>query len=57
MDAAQRHVAKVQFIAGMRRGQPWREAAKAAGLQISQATAYRLLQRVRTEGEAALQDR
>jgi transposase len=57
MDAVQRHAAKVQLIAGMQRGLPWREAAEAAGLQISQATAYRLLQRVRTEGEAALHDR
>ena len=56
MDATQRHAAKVQLIAGMQRGQPWQEAAKAAGLQISQATAYRLLHRVRTEGEAALHD-
>jgi transposase len=56
MDAAQRHAAKVQFIAGMQRGCSWREAAEAAGLQISQATAYRLVQRVRTDGEAALYD-
>jgi transposase len=56
MDAAQRHRAKVQLIAGMQRGQPWQKAAKEAGLQISQATAYRLLHRVRTEGEAALHD-
>jgi transposase len=56
MDAAQRHGAKVQFITEMQRGCSWREAAEAAGLQISQATAYRLLQRVRTDGEAALDD-
>jgi transposase len=56
MDAAQRHAAKVQLIAGMQGGQPWQEAAQAAGLQVSQATAYRLLHRVHTEGEAALQD-
>ena len=57
MDTAQRHAAKVQLIAGMQRGQCWQEAAKAAGLQISQASAYRLLYRVRTEGEVALHDR
>ena len=56
MDAAQRHAAKVQFIAGMQGGQSWQEAAQAAGLRVSQATAYRLLQRVRTDGEAALYD-
>ena len=56
MAAAQCHAAKVQLIAGMLRGQPWREAAKAASLQISQATAYRLRSRFLKEGEAALQD-
>jgi transposase len=56
MDAAHRHAAKVQFVAGMLRGQPWQEAASLAALQISQATAYRLLQRVRADGEAALYD-
>lgn len=56
MDAAQRHAAKVQFIAGMQRGCSWQEAAKDACLQTSQATAYQWLQRVRSEGEVALQD-
>lgn len=56
MDAVQRHAAKGQLIAGMQRGQSWQEAAKEAGLQISQATAYRLLHRVRAEGEGALHD-
>lgn len=56
MDAAQRHAAKVQLIDKMKRGQSWQEATKAAGLQISQASAYRLLHRVRIEGEAALYD-
>ena len=40
----------------MLRGQPWQEAAAQAGLQISQATAYRLLSPFRTEGEATLHD-
>ena len=56
MDAVQRHAAKVQLIARMQRGQSWQEAAKAADLQISQASAYRLLSRFLKEGEAALQD-
>jgi transposase len=41
----------------MRRGQPWREAAREAELTISRATAYRLLRRRRMEGETALHDR
>lgn len=56
MDATQRHAAKVQFIAEMQRGRPWQEAATEAGLQISQATAYRWLQRMHAEGAAALHD-
>jgi transposase len=40
----------------MLRGQPWQEAAAQAGLQISQATAYRLLSRFRTEGAGGLED-
>jgi hypothetical protein len=47
----QRRAAKAHLIAGMLRGQPWQEAAAQAGHQISQATAYRLLSRFRTEGQ------
>ena len=57
MDSPQRRAAKVQLIAGMLRGQSWQEAAQEAGLQVSQATAYRLLSRFRTEGAEALEDR
>src|SRR5215469_10477472 len=57
MDSPQRRAAKARLIAGMLRGQSWQEAAQEAGLQISQATAYRLLSRFRTEGAASLEDR
>lgn len=57
MDSPELRAAKAHLIAGMQRGQPWREAAQEAGLQISQATAYRLLSRFRTEGAAGLEDR
>jgi len=54
---AQRHAALARMLEGMRRGQPWREAAREAGLTVSRATAYRLLRRRRMEGETALHDR
>ena len=57
MDSTQRRTAKEHLIAGMLRGQSWQEAAAQAGLQTSQATAYRLLSRFRTEGAGALEDR
>jgi transposase len=38
----------------MEQGQSWHEAAKIAGLQISQATAYRLRQRMHQGGKQAL---
>ena len=56
MDSTQRRAAKAHLIAGMLRGQPWQEAAQEAGLQISQATAYRFLSRFRTEGATGLED-
>ena len=56
MDSTQRRAAKAHFITGMQRGQSWQEAAAQAGLQISQASAYQLLSRFRTEGAAALED-
>lgn len=56
MEAEERRAAKAQLVRHMLQGQPWHVAATAAGLQISRSTAYRLLQRVRTEGEAALAD-
>jgi transposase len=56
MDRQAYRTAKAQMITGMEAGQSWQEAAGQAGVQISRTAAYRLLQRVRTEGAAALED-
>ena len=56
MDEAQQRTAKLRLIKGMREGRPWRDAAGVADLQTSRTAAYRLLQRVNTEGEQALVD-
>src|SRR5215469_14802997 len=56
MEAAAYWAAKAQVVEHMLQGRPWHEAVAAAGLQISRSTAYHLLKRVRTEGEAALID-
>lgn len=48
--------ATAQMIARMQDGQSWQEAARQAGVQTSRTATYRLLQRVRTEGAAALED-
>lgn len=57
MERAHRSAALTRMLEGMRCGQPWREAAREAGLTVSRATAYRLLRRRRMEGETALHDR
>jgi transposase len=56
MDRHAYRAVKAQMIAGMQAGQSWQEAAGQAGVQTSRTAAYRLLQRVRTEGAAALED-
>ncbi len=56
MDRQAQRAAKAQMITGMQAGQSWQEAARQAGVQTSRTAAYRLLQRVRTEGTAALED-
>jgi transposase len=56
MEEEQNHVAKGQLVALMQAGHSWQEAATMAGVQISRSAAYRLLQKVRTQGEAGLQD-
>ena len=48
--------ARVQIVEAMEQGLPWHEAAKQAGLQVSQSTAYRLRQRMRQGGKLALQE-
>ena len=56
MEIAAYQAAKMQMVEHMLQGKPWHEAVAAAGLQISRSTAYHLLKRVHTEGEADLTD-
>ena len=56
MEATDLYTARVQVVEAMEQGLPWHEAAKRAGLQISQSTAYRLRQRMREAGERALRE-
>ena len=56
MDRQVCRAAKAQMIAGMQAGHSWQEAAGQAEVQTSRTAAYRLLQRVRTEGPVALED-
>lgn len=53
MDKKKLYLARIQVVEAMEQGLPWHEAAKRAGLQISQSTAYRLRQRMRKAGEQA----
>jgi putative transposase len=50
------YAARVQVVEAMEQGLPWHEAAKRAGLEISQSTAFRLRQRMRQGGEQALRE-
>lgn len=50
------YTARVNVVEAMEQGLPWHEAAKHAGLEISQSTAYRLRQRMRQGGEQALRE-
>src|SRR5712691_11624161 len=56
MEASKLYMARVQVVEAMEQGLPWHEAAKRAGLLISQSTAYRLRQRMREAGEQALHE-
>jgi len=56
MEESKLYRARVQVVEAMEQGLPWYEAVKLAGLQISQATAYRLRQRMRQGGKQALQE-
>src|SRR2546425_423880 len=56
MEPEHQRAAKRQMLDLMEAGVSWREAATAAGVQTSRATAYRWKQEVRTRGETALQD-
>jgi transposase len=48
--------ARLHMVQAMEQGMSWDEAAKCAGLRLSQSTAYRLRQRMRKAGEQALHD-
>jgi transposase len=48
--------AKAHLVKLMQMGYPWHKATATVGLHMSRSTAYRLLQAVRTRGEAAFQD-
>jgi len=56
MEEEHNRAAKGQLIALMQAGHSWQEAATMAGVQISRSAADRLLQKVRAQGEAGLQD-
>ncbi|OLC60146.1 MAG: hypothetical protein AUH89_04705 [Ktedonobacter sp. 13_1_40CM_4_52_4] len=56
MEATDLYTARVLVIEAMEQGLSRQEAAKRAGLEISQATAYRLRQRMRQGGEQALRE-
>ena len=56
MEESKLYTARVQVIEAMEQGLPWHEAAKQAGREISQSTAYRLRQRLRRGGNQALQE-
>ncbi len=56
MEESKLYTARVQVVEAMEQGLPWHEAAKRAGLPISQSTAYRLRQRMRQAGKQALQE-
>lgn len=56
MEEEQRRAAKGRMVALMQAGHAWQEAARLAGVQTSRSAAYRLLQKVHTQGDTALQD-
>jgi len=57
VDKDERRHAKLRLIAGLQRGQSWHQAQDDAGLRIGRATAYRLLEQVRRDGDGAFIDR
>ncbi len=52
----ERRAAKAQLVAGMLAGRSWREAAAAAGITTTEATAFRLRRRFQQQGADALDD-
>jgi transposase len=56
MDRVYLRAAKARLVEAMDRGVAWEDAAAAAGLLVSRATAYRLWLRACCEGTAAFED-
>jgi hypothetical protein len=56
IEATDLYTARAQGAQAMEQGLSWHEAAKRAGLEICQSTAYRLRQRMRQRGEQALRE-
>ncbi len=56
MEESSVYLARVQVVEAMEQGLPWHEAAKRAGITISQSTAYRMRQRVHQRGEQGLRE-
>ncbi len=52
----ERRAAKAQLVAGMLAGRSWWEAAAAAGITTTEATAFRLRRRFQQQGADALDD-
>ena len=57
MDREERRERKARLVEGMLEGGSWREAADSADIRTSRTAAYRLLRLVRSEGDAALEER
>lgn len=56
MDKEQYRAMKAQLVARMQEGCSWHKAVAQTGIQISRSVAYRLRQKVKKQGEMALQD-
>jgi transposase len=56
MDKELHRAMKTQLVACMQEDHSWRKAVAQTGIQISRSVAYRLCQKVREQGERALQD-
>lgn len=56
MEATDLYTARLQVVEAMEQGLSWQEAAKHAGIQISQSTAYRLRQCMRQGGKQVLRE-
>jgi len=57
MNRSPRRAARATCVALMQAGRSWQDAVTASGLPIGRSAAYALLQRVRQDGDAALEER